>query len=469
MTRSSHKATAQRGPTCLVITMSHGEPGLVVEGVSVSEQVGNFSATPAAVDDSCTPAGMTLSRPSPRKANRNFRAGIKTGLAALFVISGVSTTLSACTIERGTAQVAEEETQSSAPKPPEKLAPAVSVRDGETGVDPTEKIVVRSQGDGLKSVVMTNENGYEVESKLSDDGRRWENDEVLGYYRTYTLKATDKNGKSTELTFSTQTPNGTAAVALSPLEGATVGVGQTISMRFGYPIADREAAQDAIEVVTDPPVDGAFYWLNNYEVRWRPKNFWAAGTKVTVKAKIYGKDLGNGIYGEADNETSFTIGDDVRAIVDDRTHMMTVSRNGEVLRSIPVSLGSGKWPTPNGTYIIGDKHKELIMDSETYGLPHDEGGYRVKVKYATQMSYSGIYVHGAPWSVWAQGNTNTSHGCVNVTDEIAQWFQETVKPGDVVIVQHTVGGEFSGFDGLGDWNIPWETWSAGNARVSTGG
>lgn len=446
-----------------------GELGLVVEGISVSKKACSLSATHAAVEDSCSNAGWMLSRPSAGNPRRGTQSFFKGALAACLVLGSASTTLSACTIERDTNHVAEVETQSSAPKPPEKLAPAVSVRDGETGVDPTEKIVVRSQGDGLKSVVMTNENGYQVESKLSEDGRRWENAEVLGYYRTYTLKAVDKNGKTTELTFNTQTPNGTAAVALAPLEGSTVGVGQTISMRFGYPIADREAAQNAIEITTDPPVDGAFYWLNNYEVRWRPKNFWAPGTKVTVKAKIYGKNLGDGIYGESDNETSFTIGDDVRAVVDDRTHMMTVSRNGEVLRTIPVSLGSGKWPTPNGTYIIGDKHKELIMDSETYGLPHDEGGYRVKVKYATQMSYSGIYVHGAPWSVWAQGNTNTSHGCVNVTDDIAQWFQETVKAGDVVIVQHTVGGELSGFDGLGDWNIPWTTWSAGNARVSTGG
>lgn len=57
------------------------------------------------------------------------------------------------------------------------------------------------------------------------------------------------------------------------------------------------------------------------------------------------------------------------------------------------------------------------------------------MNFATQMSYSGIYVHGAPWSEWAQGKTNTSHGCINVTDADAQWFMNTVKRGDVIEVK----------------------------------
>ena len=105
----------------------------------------------------------------------------------------------------------------------------------------------------------------------------------------------------------------------------------------------------------------------------------------------------------------------------------------------------------------------MIMDSTTFGLGYEEGGYRTPVKYATQMSYSGIYVHAAPWSVGAQGSYNTSHGCINVSTENAQWFQETVKSGDIVTVKNTIGETLSGYDGLGDWNIPWSEWSKGNA------
>ena len=79
------------------------------------------------------------------------------------------------------------------------------------------------------------------------------------------------------------------------------------------------------------------------------------------------------------------------------------------------------------------------------------------------MSYSGIYVHSAPWSVGAQGNANVSHGCLNVSPANAQWFYDNTKRGDVVEVRGTVGSTLSGVEGLGDWNIPWSQWKAGNA------
>jgi hypothetical protein len=79
------------------------------------------------------------------------------------------------------------------------------------------------------------------------------------------------------------------------------------------------------------------------------------------------------------------------------------------------------------------------------------------------MSYSGIYVHAAPWSVEQQGFTNVSNGCINVTDAYAKSFQNNSNRGDVVEVINTVGPTLPGTDGLGDWNIPWETWRAGNA------
>lgn len=340
--------------------------------------------------------------------------------------------------------------------------PQVSVRDGAEGVDPSEPVTVTSAA-GLAEVVMTNQNGHVVESELSADGRRWETAEVLGYHRTYTVTAEDRDGRTTTITFSTPSPAATTGVAVAPVDGATVGVAQTITLRFGAAVQDRKAAQDAITVTTSPQVEGAFYWLNNSELRWRPKEFWAPGTQVNVKAEIYGTDLGGGVLGSGDNEMGFTVGDDVRTVVDDATKSMTVYRNGEALRTIPVSLGSDEWATPNGTYIIGDEHTSLVMDSTTFGLGYDEGGYKTEVDHATQMSWSGIYVHAAPWSVADQGNRNVSHGCVNVTTEAAAWFQDVVKRGDPVTVKNTSGGVLSGYDGLGDWNIPWETWRAGNA------
>jgi len=371
-----------------------------------------------------------------------------------------SGTLASCTIDTASesTEAAAETTTSQAPVPL-----TVSVKDGAEKVDPSVPVTVTSDA-GLVEVTMTNQYGNLVESKMSADKTSWTTDEVLGYNRTYTIVAEDKAGKTKTTTFSTPSPAMVSNVSLAPLDGAEVGVAQTITIRFGTAIRDRQAAQDAVTITTSPQVEGAFYWLNNSELRWRPENYWKPGTKVTVEADIYGQPLGGGTYGADNNKMSFTIGEDVRTVVDDATKTMTVYRGQEKLRTIPVSLGrdTERWATPNGTYIIGDQHESMIMDSMTYGLAYDAGGYKTPVSYATQMSWSGIYVHGAPWSVGDQGYRNVSHGCINVTNEAAQWFMNTVKRGDPVEVKNTVGGTLSGYDGLGDWNIPWATWKKGN-------
>lgn len=393
---------------------------------------------------------------------RGRRGAVAGSFLAVLAIGSLA--LTGCTIERSDAQEQSSQ-QSTEVEAEEAQAPVISVDDGDEDVDPSESVIVKSMGDGLSKVTMTNEEGYEVESELSDDGRSWTTAETLGYNRTYTIKATDKNGETATASFSTATPAATTNVALSPLADSVVGVGQTIGFRFGSPVKDRKAAQDAITVTTSPKVEGGFYWLNNSELRWRPAEYWEPDTEVTVEADIYGKDLGGGVWGETDNATNFTIGDKVEAVADDATKTMSVYKNGELLRTMPVSFGrdTSEWATPNGTYIIGDRNESMIMDSTTFGLGYEEGGYRTPVKYATQMSYSGIYVHAAPWSVGAQGSYNTSHGCINVSTENAQWFQEAVKRGDIVTVKNTIGETLSGYDGLGDWNIPWSEWSKGNA------
>jgi lipoprotein-anchoring transpeptidase ErfK/SrfK len=146
--------------------------------------------------------------------------------------------------------------------------------------------------------------------------------------------------------------------------------------------------------------------------------------------------------------------------------MVTVRRNGEVVKTMPTSMGKNSTPTSNGVYIVGDRFTHIIMDSSTYGVPvNSPNGYRTDVEWATQISYSGIFIHSAPWSVGAQGNTNTSHGCLNVSPSNAIWFYNNSKRGDIVEVINTVGGILLGTEGLGDWNIPWDQWKAGNANT----
>ncbi|WP_082966653.1 Ig-like domain-containing protein [Mycobacterium sp. 852002-51163_SCH5372311] len=344
-----------------------------------------------------------------------------------------------------------------------------SVTDGAVGVTVDAPVTVSVADGVLASVTMVNDNGRSVAGQLSPDGLRWSTTEQLGYNRHYTLnvKAHGLGGTANrQMSFATSSPEHLTMPYVNPSDGEVVGIGQPVAIRFDENIANRMAAQKAITITTNPPVEGAFYWLNNREVRWRPEHYWKPGTTVDVAVNTYGVDLGDGMFGEDNVKTHFTIGDEVIATADDNTKMVTVRINGEVVKTMPTSMGKNSTPTANGIYIVGARFKHIIMDSSTYGVPvNSPNGYRTDVDWATQISYSGIFVHSAPWSVGAQGNTNTSHGCLNVSPSNAVWFYEHVKRGDIVEVINTVGGTLPGTEGLGDWNIPWPQWKAGNANT----
>lgn len=344
-----------------------------------------------------------------------------------------------------------------------------SVTDGAIGVAVDSPVTV-SAGDGvLGHVSLTNEAGDLVDGQLSPDGVSWSSAEPLGYNKQYTLHAQALGlggATTTTATFETHSPDNLTMPYVLPNDGETVGVGQPIAIRFDENITDRIAAQQAINVTTTPPVEGAFYWLNNREVRWRPAEYWKPGTTVEVAVNAYGVNFGDGLFGQDDVTTRFTIGDEVIATADDATKTMTVRRNGQIVKTMPISMGKAKTPTDNGAYIIGDRYSFLVMDSSTYGVPvNSPDGYRTEVEWATQMSYSGIYVHSAPWSVGSQGIANVSHGCLNVNPANARWFYDNTRRGDIVEVINTTGPTLSGTDGLGDWNIPWDQWKAGNANL----
>ncbi len=342
-----------------------------------------------------------------------------------------------------------------------------SVKDGAVGVAVDDPVTVSAEGGVLGAVTMTNQNGTVVAGQLSPDGLTWATTEPLDYNKRYTVNAQSMGlggQASRKMVFETHSPANQTMPYLLPGDGETVGIGQPIAIRFDENIPDRAAAEKAITVTTTPAVQGAFYWLSNREVRWRPKDYWEPGTTVDVKVDTYGVDLGDGLYGQGNANSRFTIGDALVAIADDDTKTLTIRVNGDIVKTMPISMGKDKTPTYNGTYIIGDRFAHLVMDSSTYGVPvNSPNGYRTEVDFATQMSYSGIYVHGAPWSVGSQGYDNVSHGCLNVSTANAQWFYNNTKRGDIVEVQNTVGSTLSGVDGLGDWNIPWSQWKAGNA------
>jgi lipoprotein-anchoring transpeptidase ErfK/SrfK len=230
-----------------------------------------------------------------------------------------------------------------------------------------------------------------------------------------------------------------ALAAVNPSDGSTVGVAMPIIVKFSSPVGDRAAAEQAIHISSDPPVPGKFYWMNDSQVRWRPLDFWPPHTVVNVDA------------GGA--KSSFSTGDALVATADDATHQLTVTRNGEVEQVFPMSMGKPGHDTPNGTYYVQQKFRDIVMDSATYGVPSSSpDGYRVDVQLAVAFDNSGNFVHSAPWSVADQGVRNVSHGCINISPSNAQWFYDNFGVGDPVVVTNSVG-LYTQNDGAQDWMI----------------
>jgi lipoprotein-anchoring transpeptidase ErfK/SrfK len=229
--------------------------------------------------------------------------------------------------------------------------------------------------------------------------------------------------------------------SFNPVNGSTVGVAQPIIINFARPIADQGMAEQAIHISSEPPVPGKFYWLTPTQVRWRPINFWPAHTAVHIDA--------------AGTMSDFHTGDALVATADDATHQLTVTRNGTVEKTIPMSMGmsAGGHQTPNGTYYVLDKKSTVVMDSSTYGVPVSSAyGYKVTVQDAVRFDNSGDYVHSAPWSIADQGKRDVSHGCINISPSNAKWFIDNFGTGDPIVVKNSTG-TYSKNDGSNDWQM----------------
>ncbi len=386
----------------------------------------------------------------------------------LLVLAAITFALSACSSPgRSAAPAAPAGSGDDALAAP--LA-TISVVPGDRAINvsPIAPVGVTVADGWLTDVMMTNPEGAPVAGMTAPDGLRWNSTEPLGYGKTYTINATatgtDGKPVTTVSSFSTLQPEVLTYPSMNPLDGDVVGVGQPIAVIFDAPIADKQAAEDAIRVTTEPAVVGAFYWFSDKEVHWRPEQYWAPGTRVTLDLAVYGKDFGNGVYGQEDRRATFTIGDSVIARADGASHQMTVEVNGQLVRTMPASLGNAKFPSHNGIHVVSQRHSSYTMDSRSYGLSFDEGGYVTTVRYATRISNGGEFVHAAPWSVGDQGERNVSHGCINLSTENAKWFYDTAKKGDVVIISNSGGPELKPWDGFGDWQIPWSEWLTGGER-----
>lgn len=254
-------------------------------------------------------------------------------------------------------------------------------------------------------------------------------------------------------------------VTLRPENGTTVGVGMPVILRLSADVGPKQRDEflDHVHVTSVPAARGAWHWFAPNEVHWRPATYWTPGTRVEVTADLDGIPTGAGRVATGMWWSTFTVGPRHLSIIDTVRHRMRVYDGTRLVDTWPLSAGRPDLPTISGVLYIRYKDQDVEMDSESIGIPREEwDGYHEHVFWDTAISTDGYYVHGAPWSLAAQGVSNVSHGCVNLSSEHAESFFTFSNVGDLVIV-HGSKRLATADDGEGDWQMPFAQY----ARRST--
>ena len=370
--------------------------------------------------------------------------------------------------------------QPAKPKPP---LVGVAPFNGAEDINPLTKPVVDVVDGKITDVSLYDDWGNSVEGKIAKDGKSWEPTQRLNFARTYTLTVNSKSTAGVPLsrtsTFSTLVPNNyihpyiEVQGGFAPNPDVRYGVATIVIAHFDEAITDKALAEKNMIVRTEPPVQGSWNWISDSVAHWRPEHYYTPGTRIDVDINTFGLKLGDGLYGQADAHATINIGASHLAVANDITKQVSVFDNGRLVRTMPTSMGRGgtsivagktfHWWTPPGVYSVLDKGEVVTMDSQTYGIPLGSAdSYKRKIGWATRISTDGIYLHELNDTIWAQGNTNLSHGCLNLNTENAKWYFDFVQPGDPVEVRYTGGPPLSVAQG-GSWSVPWSDWVKGSA------
>ncbi|WP_285734991.1 L,D-transpeptidase [Kitasatospora phosalacinea] len=344
----------------------------------------------------------------------------------------------------------------------------VTPADGATDVQPKDGLQVAVASGKLTSVAVTDKNGKTVEGKIADDGLSWKPTGQLAVGTTYTVaaQAVDSAGlvAASTTSFTTLTPAKTASTNDNIADNGTYGVGMIVSVRFGKSIKNKQAVEAGVTVTGSDGTVARGHWFGDQRLDFRPENFWAPGTKVTVKYRLKNVEVAPGVYGDIDKDEPFTIGRYQVSTVDAAAHTMTVDHGGGKTEVIPITAGNDDNPSWNGTMVISSKEVVTRMNSAT--VANVKGAeYDVQdVPHAMRLTTSGTYVHGNYWSS-AFGKSNASHGCVGLADAKGgsdstnggKFFKSSMV-GDVVKIKNSKGQTVSGDNGWSGWTIPWSKW-----------
>lgn len=383
----------------------------------------------------------------------------RVALAALGLGVFAPSLLAACS--GTTAKQADKKEQ---PAPQLKFQPA----DATENVVPIAPISVQISDGWFQHVALTNSAGKAVAGKFNSDRTVYSTTEPLGYDATYTWSgsAVGHDGKAIPVKgkFTTVSPTKKIGGAFQLADGQTVGVAAPIIIQFDAPITDKAAVEKALTVTTNPPVEGSWAWLPDEaagaRVHWRTREYYPAGTTVNVDAKLYGLPFGDSAYGADDISLNIQIGRRQVVKAEVTSHRIQVIRDEGVIMDFPCSYGEAdkaRNVTRNGIHVVTEKYADFYMSNPAAGYSH------VHERWAVRISNNGEFIHANPSSAGAQGNSNVTNGCINLsTGDAEQYFGSAMYGDPVEVTGSSIQLSYSDGD-LWDWAVDWDTWVAMSA------
>jgi lipoprotein-anchoring transpeptidase ErfK/SrfK len=364
----------------------------------------------------------------------------------------------------------------------------VTPADGTTGVGLDATIQVTAQNATVSSVAVV-ENGDDdiLAWTTSDADAQWTYVGGLDLNAGYTVTATAVTAAGAETVATSAFHTITSAkrlltTVLYVSNGNTVGVAMPIDLEFNapVPVANQAGIIAHLAVIANPPQPGGWYWFDDEDVHYRPENYWTSGTQVTLAADLNGVDAGNGYWGLGNWSESFTIGAAHLTVVNTQTRQVQVydgdsATTGQLIDTWPTNTGKAGYDTISGTLVVLYHEPVVQMNScQTFHTPAACGGndtYNEAVYEDTAVSADGYFIHAAPWvcygdscSLYPYGDTNSSHGCINLSTANATTYYAWSQVGDPVqVVGSVLEAAYS--DGEGDWQTPWTDFSPGGIDI----
>ena len=397
---------------------------------------------------------MTIGRSSITR-----RGALTAGIAAV--------SLAACSEDTGTIGSGDGGEESEEPTSAAKVA--ITPADGATDATAATEIAWTVEAGTFTEFKLTDASGNEVEGDMHPDGTTWIPASPLEWEGTYTAAVTAEDDAgipvTVESTFTTIASPGNRVGLEDYLPGneSVVGQAAVLAIRFvDYEIPEdlRASVERRLFVSSEPAQEGSWHWITGRALEYRPQEYWQPNTQVTVRLGLGGLPIGDGRYGEFDVDRYFSIDSEARLLeADNANKQMRAYQDGSIVQTIPISLGADEIDGNDarsfeGQMIIMSREEESTFVSDLYD-------YETDVKWAMRLTFSGQFIHGAPWAESRLGKENGSHGCINVSDEMGEWIYNFVRWGDPVIVKNT-GLSLPQGDGFTTWDLSWEDVVAGS-------